>query len=202
MHRVHRRWPARPSSARTLVGALLAIAVVIGLATTAQPATAAGPSPWDGGIDLYRSGVFTTQQTWQWCTAADVQIIRNIVDRDADHSRSNQERYFKAMRAHNRYHIPVADGVDPAGWTYGLRHFVDTRYRLVASSSFDGALRSAVTSLRPSGARMHSRYSGVFGICCTLGSMQAKRPEGAPIWMKLGWTRPVTGWMRSRSARP
>ena len=52
------------------------------------------------------------------------------------------------MRARNRYDIPVTDGVDPAGWTAGLRHYVDGRYRLVASRSFDAALRSAVTNLR------------------------------------------------------
>jgi hypothetical protein len=99
-------------------------------------------------VDLYRSGVFTTQQTWLWCTAADVQIIRNIADHAADHSRASQQRYFDYMRAHNRYDIPLKDGVDPAGWTAGLRHFVDGRYRLVASRSFDAAMRSAVTNLR------------------------------------------------------
>jgi hypothetical protein len=52
------------------------------------------------------------------------------------------------MRAHDRYAIPISDGVDPAGWAAGLRRFVDPRYRLVTSTSFDSALRSAVTSLR------------------------------------------------------
>jgi hypothetical protein len=128
--------------------AVAAIAVLVGIAGAPRPTVAAGLSPWDGGIDVYRSGVFTTQQTWQWCTAADVQIVGNIVDRRADHTRSSQQRYFDAMRAHNRYDIPVADGVDPAGWTYGLRHFVDSRYRLVSSTSFNAALRTAVTNLR------------------------------------------------------
>ena len=113
-----------------------------------RPAAAASLPRWTGGIDLYRSGVFTTQQTWLWCTAADVQIMRNIVRHQADHSRSGQQRYFDYMRAHDRYAIPVSDGVDPAGWTAGLRHYVDGRYRLVASTSFDSALRSAVTNLR------------------------------------------------------
>ena len=52
------------------------------------------------------------------------------------------------MRARNRYSIPVSDGVDPAGWTAGLRHYVDSRYRLYQSGSFSSALRSAVTNLR------------------------------------------------------
>ncbi len=103
---------------------------------------------WDGGVDLYRAGTFTTQRSWLWCTAADVQIVRNIVDRQRDHTTSGQRRYFTWMRGHNRYSLPLSAGVDPAGWTAGLRHFVDDRYRLVASRTFDAALRSAVKRLR------------------------------------------------------
>lgn len=133
--------------ARILVAATL---LLVGLGLGARPAAvqAASLPQWTGGIDLYRSGAFSTQQTWRWCTAADVQIIDNIVDHRADHSRAGQARYYAFMRAHNRYPIPPADGVDPAGWTAGLRRFVDARYRLVASNSFSAALRSAVISLR------------------------------------------------------
>jgi len=88
------------------------------------------------------------QKTWLWCTAADVQIIRNIVDHQTDHTTAGQRRYFDYMRAHDRYRIPLKDGVDPAGWAAGLRHYVDARYALVASHSFDSGLRSAVTNLR------------------------------------------------------
>jgi hypothetical protein len=103
---------------------------------------------WNGGIDLYRKGVFTTQKGWLWCTAAGVQIVRNIVERDEDHSRAAQGRYFDWMRTKNHYDLPTSAGVDPRGWTAGLRHFVDDRYRLVASRTFGAALRSAVTRLR------------------------------------------------------
>jgi len=99
-------------------------------------------------MDLFRSSAFSTQQTWLWCTAADVQIIRNLVDHETDHSRASQERYFTYMRAHDRYAMPVSDGTEPSGWAAGLRRYVDGRYRLVQSTSFDAALRSAVTSLR------------------------------------------------------
>jgi len=135
------------SIARLGLAGLLATVVLGGLATSPD-ATASAASRWTGGVDLYRTGVFTTQKTWLWCTAADVQIIRNIVDHATDHTRANQQRYFDYMRAHDRYRIPVSDGVDPAGWAAGLRHFVDGRYRLFANGSFDSALRSAVTNLR------------------------------------------------------
>jgi hypothetical protein len=136
------------SIARLVLAVSLAVASLGGLAASSPDASASALSRWTGGIDLYRSGVFTTQKSWLWCTAADVQIIRNIADHQADHSTASQQRYFDYMRGHNRYRIPVSDGVDPAGWTAGLRHFVDGRYRLYASRSFDSALRSAVTNLR------------------------------------------------------
>jgi hypothetical protein len=109
---------------------------------------AAGLPAWNGGIDLYRSGTYTVQASLLWCTAADVQIARNIVDRETDHTSSAQRRYFAWMRLRNRYHLPRSAGVDPQGWTAGLRQFVDDRYRLVASTTFDAALRSAVRRLR------------------------------------------------------
>jgi len=139
-----------PRPLRPIARLAFALALVVGAVAVpaSSPPTASALSRWSGGIDLYRSGVFTTQKSWLWCTAADVQIVRNIVDRRADHSRAGQQRYFDYMRAHNRYRIPVRDGVDPAGWTAGLRAFVDSRYRLVASMSFDSALRTAVTNLR------------------------------------------------------
>ena len=102
-------------------------------------------------MDLYRSGQFTTQKSWLWCTAAGVQIVRNMVESDTDHRTASQRTYFDWMRRHNRYTLPESAGVDPAGWTAGLRHFVDDRYRLVASRSFGAALRSAVTRMRLTG---------------------------------------------------
>jgi hypothetical protein len=129
------------------IAAVIASTLVAGrLALPAADADAL--SRWTGGVDLYRPGVFTTQKTWLWCTAADVQIMRNIKAHTTDHSRASQQRYFDYMRARNRYAIPVSDGVDPAGWTAGLRRYVDSRYRLYQSGSFNTALRSAVTNLR------------------------------------------------------
>lgn len=138
-----------PCYERTLAPVLGALIIAVALIVGALPVAAGSAlSPWSGGVDLYRPDVFSTQKTWHWCTAADVQIMRNIVHHETNHKRAQQRRFFDHMRAHDRYPIPVRDGVDPAGWTAGLRHFVDSRYRLVASRSFKAALRSAVRNLR------------------------------------------------------
>ena len=42
----------------------------------------------------------------------------------------------RTCAARNRYALPVSAGVDPQGWTAGLRHYVDDRYRLIASTTF------------------------------------------------------------------
>lgn len=135
-------------------GPLLALIVSLGLAAglLGSPGAVAAADTrlpaWNGGVSLYRVGVFTTQKSWLWCTAADVQIIRNIVRHGSDHGTTGQRTFYNWMRQHNRYDLPQAAGVDPQGWTVGLRHFVDDRYRVIASRTFDDALRSAVTNLR------------------------------------------------------
>jgi hypothetical protein len=132
--------------------AALAIAIGgigAGLATPPARVHAAAPLPaWDGSVDLYREGAFTTQASWLWCTAAGIQIARNLVFDEDDHRASSQERYFDWMRRHNRYDLPESAGVDPVGWTAGMREFVDDRYRLVSHDSFEQALRLAVTRIR------------------------------------------------------
>ena len=132
-----------------LARAAVVAVLVAGLAPLAMPTPAAAALPvWTGGVNLYRSGVFTTQYTWRWCTAADVQIMRNIVFHQQDHSRDSQLASYTYMRNHDRYDLPPKDGVDPAGWAAGLRRFVDSRYQVVASATFGEALRSAVKNLR------------------------------------------------------
>jgi hypothetical protein len=134
---------------RTGLGLVVAASLTIASLGLPGGSSAAGQVPaWRGGVDLYRDGTFTVQKSWLWCTAAGVQIVRNIVDAESDHTATAQRRYFSWMREHNRYHLPLSAGVDPQGWSAGMREFVDDRYRLVASSTFDNALRSAVRRLR------------------------------------------------------
>ena len=134
---------------RSALGLIVAASLTIASLGLPKPSAAADGLPaWHGGIDLYRDGTYTVQKSWLWCTAAGVQIVRNIVEHESDHTSSAKRRYFAWMRLHNRYHLPLSAGVDPQGWAAGLRHFVDDRYRLVASTTFDNALRSAVRRLR------------------------------------------------------
>lgn len=138
-----------PAPRRRLV-LVLTFAFVATLSTggLARPPAAAALSAWTGGISLYRPGAFTTQKTWLWCTAAGIQILRNVVRGTDDHTKAGQRRYFDWMRKRNRYALPVTAGVDPQGWTAGMRRFVDDRYRLVSSPTFKDALKLAAIRMR------------------------------------------------------
>ncbi len=135
---------------RSALGLVVAASLTIASIGLPGPAAAAGTARRHGTAASISTGRAPTrvQKNWLWCTAAGVQIVRNIVDLESDHTTSAQRRYFAWMRPHNRYHLPLSAGVDPQGWAAGLRHFVDDRYRLVASTTFDAALRSAVRRLR------------------------------------------------------
>lgn len=135
------RAPRRPAL-------LVALAVAAALVLTTAAAPAQALSTWTGGVNLYRSGIFSTQKTYLWCTAANVQMMRNIVHRERDHSTAKQSHYFYWMRWHNRYAIPKSDGIDPQGWRDGLRRWVDPRYQIISSYGFNAILRSAVRQLR------------------------------------------------------
>ena len=132
---------------RPVLGLVVALLITVGWAATPTPADAALPT-WRGGMNLYQTGVFSTQKSWLYCTAAGLQIMRNIKYDQQDHSRWNQDKYFEYMRTKNRYSLPRSAGVDPQGWTAGLRRYVDDRYRLIASTSFTTAVRLAVKRMR------------------------------------------------------
>jgi len=138
----------RPASRARLIGIgglLLAMSAL-------APGVAAGATP--GGtvtFDVYRPGVYSMQATWTFCTAASVQIMRNIRLARTDHGAVQQRQFFDYMRESNRYQHTGQRGVDPGGFLAGLRHFVDPGFALVASPTFDAAVHSAVTRLRVSG---------------------------------------------------
>lgn len=115
--------------------------------SAASAAPAAGPFT----LDLYRRGIYAMQATWWWCTAATIEMLRNIGFHQADHSAADQQRYFDYSHAHDSYVMPAREGVDLVGLQAGLRHFVTSAYTLSASPTYDAAVHTAVVRLRVTG---------------------------------------------------
>jgi hypothetical protein len=98
------------------------------------------------GMSLYFKGAFVSQVNSSSCVGAAVQIMRNLVQKASDHSRSRQLRYWRYAREHNRYRYD-SNGSDPAGWEAALDRWVG-RYKTVRSRTYALAIRGAVKQMR------------------------------------------------------
>ena len=140
---------AAPLAAAPVAPAPVAPAPAAVTPAATAPAPAASLPRWTGGIDLYRSGVFTTQKTWLWCTAADVQIIRNIVRSSGRPLEVVPAALLRLHACPQPLRIPVSDGVDPAGWAGRAASVSSTAVTASPPArASTAALRSAVTNLR------------------------------------------------------
>src|SRR4051795_8667920 len=90
---------------------IVSVAIAIPALLAAAPVGATTPtSSWSGRYDVYRSGVFSSQQTMTWCVAASIQMMLNIVRDERDHSYASQHEYIHYARQHDRYKDPKITG--------------------------------------------------------------------------------------------
>ncbi len=143
------------SRTRLPLHSLVVVLVVLGLGVAwldqPRPAEAASANlpAWTGGVNLYRNGTFTTQKSWLWCTAAGVQIVRNIVDRE-DRPQHGQPASLLQLDARAQPLRPAAVRGRRSG-RLDRRPAPLRRRPLPAgrrAGRFDSALRSAVKRLR------------------------------------------------------
>jgi hypothetical protein len=122
--------------------------------TTGQTVTARSGTlwirpAWRGRIDLYRSGVFATQQTFDWCVPAAIEMVLNIVDDRSVHSYAEQAEFYRYGRAHTYTAYPVP-GLDPKA-TGALLARAGQSYRDYRAASITAMEREAVRQMRRTG---------------------------------------------------
>ncbi|HUG47496.1 MAG TPA: hypothetical protein VMP67_03685 [Candidatus Limnocylindria bacterium] len=105
---------------------------------------------WTGKLNLYRKGVFSSQHKWDWCVAASVQMMLNIIKGTSDRSRSNQKKYYLYARANDLTPDRIP-GADPRGWALALSRYGGGTYQDVNSPSFRTAMRRAAKRMRLTG---------------------------------------------------
>jgi len=105
------------------------------------PATAPAVTKWTGRYNLYRANAFVTQKTFQWCVAASVQMMVNIVHDRSDRSRATQARIIAYAQRWDDGPYGKDGGTDVTGWINALRHFGAGRYREVGATTAARALR-------------------------------------------------------------
>ena len=105
---------------------------------------------WTGKINLYRSGVFSTQATYTWCVPTSAQIMTNIIRRRSVHSSTEQSAWYRLGRRLNRYTYSYP-GVDPQGFAGILNTVGVGPYRVYAGNGYQTTLRYAAKRMRLTG---------------------------------------------------
>ncbi len=120
-----------------------------GQVATARSGTLWVYPTWQGGLDLYRRGVFATQQTIDWCVPASVEMVLNIVDGRSIESRTEQGAFYAYGRTQNYTDYPIP-GLDPKAATALLARAGQT-YGDYRGASLDRMEREAVRAMRRTG---------------------------------------------------
>jgi hypothetical protein len=135
------------SAARLLIGALIALQ---GLVVAPLPVAAA-----DTGytLDLAGNGDFVAQKNFVQCVGASMQMMLNIMSEKNDGSAATQLQLQKLAR---NLSGPKRDGFERQGasvrgWMGGLNDLGAGPYRLLGTTTLDGALELAAKAIRTTG---------------------------------------------------
>jgi hypothetical protein len=114
---------------------------------SASPAPSAGPF----AMDIYRRGVFVSEETKISCASAAIQIVVNLVGPRIDTSTAFQRRITSLAVDFTTHDDSSNGGWGPAGMAAAITHLSGVTYELRIAPSRAAALRLAATAIRASG---------------------------------------------------
>jgi hypothetical protein len=114
---------------------------------SASPAPSAGPF----AMDIYRRGVFVSEETKISCASAAIQIVVNLVGPRIDTSTAFQRRITSLAADFTTHDDSSNGGWGPAGMAAAITHLSGVPYELRIATSREAALRLAATAIRASG---------------------------------------------------
>ena len=140
--------PALPDDGATAgepdASATVATNPTTGPTATPFPAAAqADPKPF--AMDLYRSGDFVAQYTFEWCVGASIQMALNMATDESRTTRADQKRLWEMARDTS---FSPFGGANPRGWTATLNALGIGPYELISLPTYDEALTVAAEAIR------------------------------------------------------
>jgi len=121
------------------------------LSPTATPVPTPRPVPRAFALNLYQEGDFVPQYTFEWCVAASIQIMHNLIDdtgSDIWADRAQQGELWEAARARSSNSF---NGANPLGWAKVLTKVGMGPYTVVSIADYKEALRTAARAIADTG---------------------------------------------------
>ncbi|MDR6688694.1 hypothetical protein J2Y41_004289 [Arthrobacter sp. 1088] len=143
------------------------------------PAPVATPQPYS--LNLYQQGDFVPQYTFDWCVAASIQMMHNLIDDTGGGTwagRAQQSELWDMARMRSSDSF---NGANPFGWAAVLTAVRMGPYEVVSIADYEDALQAAARAMastgRPVGLVMWSgRHAWVMSGFESLGD-PAQFPE-------------------------
>jgi hypothetical protein len=110
------------------------------------------PVPRAFALNLYQEGDFVPQYTFEWCVAASIQIMHNLIDGTGAAGtwtdRVQQGELWEMARARSSNSF---NGANPLGWAKVLTKVGMGPYTVVSIADYDEALRTAARAIADTG---------------------------------------------------
>ena len=141
---------------------------------TPTPVPTPPPAPQAFALNLYQEGDFVPQYTFEWCVAASIQMMHNLIDDTGAvpwTDRVQQGELWEMARARS---FNSFNGANPLGWAEVLNDVGMGPYAVVSVADYEEALQTAARAIadtdRPVGLVMwHGRHVWVMSGFESLG---------------------------------
>ena len=105
------------------------------------------PLPQAFALNLYQEGDFVPQYTFDWCVAASIQIMHNLIDETgagtwADRVQQGELWEMARARSSNSF-----NGANPLGWAQVLNEVGMGPYTVVSIADYEDALQTAARAI-------------------------------------------------------
>lgn len=115
--------------------------------TSPTPVPTPPPAPTAFELNLYQEGDFVPQYTFQWCVAASIQMMHNLMDDTGAGTWSDPTQQGKLWEMARARSFNSFNGANPLGWAEVLTDVGMGPYSVVSVTDYEEALQTAARAI-------------------------------------------------------